>query len=213
MPPAPPKPRLRGRIHQVAFFASFPAGASLLAFAETPAVRVATAIYAASLSLLYGASALLHRLDWQPRMLRRMRALDHSAIFLLIAGTNTAFAFLALEGTWRIALLSVVWTGAAVGIVLKALRVDGFRITAAVLYLGTGWVGILAAPVFLPVLGTLRAILLVAGGVLYTTGLAVLALRRPDPVPHVFGYHEVWHAMVVAASLCHYAVVLLLLIG
>lgn len=192
---------------------SVPAGASLVALAQTPALRVATAIYAASLSLLYGASALLHRRDWAPRLLDRMRKIDHSAIFLLIAGTNTAFAFLTLEGASRIALLSLVWTGAAVGIVLKALRIDGFRATAATLYVGTGWVAIAAAPLFLPVLGPLRAALLVAGGVLYTAGFVVLGLRRPDPIPHVFGYHEVWHAMVVAASLCHYTVVLLLLLG
>jgi len=213
MLPTPGKPRLRGRIHQVAFFVSFPAGASLVALAQTPAARVVAAVYAASLTLLYGASALLHRMDWAPRLLARMRRLDYSAIFLLIAGTNTAFAFLALEGAWRVGLLSVVWAGAAAGIVLKTVRVDGFQITAPVLYLALGWVGIVAAPVYLPVLGALKASLLVSGGLLYTLGLVVLSLKRPDPVPHVYGYYEVWHTMVVAASLCHYLVVLLLIMG
>lgn len=210
---ASPKPRLRGRIHQVAFFVSFPAGASLVALADTPAARVVTSVYAASLTLLYGTSALLHRLDWRPRVLPRMRKLDHSAIFLLIAGTYTAFAFLALQGTWRIAILSIVWGGAAAGIVLKSISVKRFQVATAVLYIATGWVGIAAVPVFLPLLGVFRATLLVAGGVLYTAGALVLLLRRPDPIPHVFGYHEVWHAMVVLASLCHYAVILLLVLG
>ena len=213
MLPTPGKPRLRGRIHQVAFFVSLPAGASLMALAQTPASRIVTAIYAASLTLLYGASALLHRMDWAPRLLARMRKLDYSAIFLLIASTNTALAFLALEGAWRIVLLSIVWAGAAAGIVLKTMRVDGFQITAPVLYLALGWVGIVAAPVYLPVLGVLKASLLVTGGVLYTLGLVVLSLKRPDPVPHVYGYYEVWHTMVVVASLCHYLVVLLLILG
>lgn len=209
----PPTPRLRGRIHQIAFFVSVPAGASLVTLAQTPADRIATAIYAASLTLLYGTSALLHRLDWRPRVKRLMRKLDHSAIFLLIAGTYTAFAILALQGAWRIAILSIVWGGAAAGIVLKTVSVERFQIAAAVLYIVTGWAGIAAVPDFLPLLGIFRAALLVAGGVLYTAGALVLLLRRPDPIPHVFGYHEVWHAMVVLASLCHYAVLLLLVLG
>lgn len=208
-----PKPRLRGRIHQVAFFVSFPAGASLVALAQTPAARVVTAVYATTLTLLYGASALLHRLNWAPRVLPRMRKLDHSAIFLLIAGTYTAFAFLALHGPWRIVVLALVWSGAAAGIVLKSISVDRFQITAAILYIVTGWVGIAAIPFVLPSLGLLKVGLLLAGGILYTAGALIFALRRPDPIPHVFGYHEVWHAMVVAASLCHYAVLLLLVVG
>ncbi|HEX6263613.1 MAG TPA: hemolysin III family protein [Actinomycetota bacterium] len=207
------KPRLRGRIHQVAFFVSFPAGASLIALADSPAARVVTAVYAASLTLLYGTSTLLHRLDWRPRVKTLMRKLDHSAIFLLIAGTYTAFAFLALQGTWRIAVLSIVWGGAAAGIVLKGISVERFQVVTAVLYIVTGWVGIVAIAVFLPLLGAFRAALLVAGGVLYTAGALVLLLRRPDPIPHVFGYHEIWHAMVVLASLCHYTVILLLVLG
>lgn len=213
MLPTPRKPRLRGRIHQVAFFVSLPAGASLIALAQTPASRIVTAIYAASLTLLYGASALLHRMDWAPRLLARMRKLDYSAIFLLIAGTNTALAFLALEGAWRVVLLSVVWAGAVAGIALKTFRVDGFQITAPVLYLALGWVGVVAAPVYLTVLGMLKTTLLALGGVLYTVGFVVLTRRRPDPVPDVYGYYEVWHTFVVAASLCHYTVVLLLLLG
>jgi hemolysin III len=174
--------------------------------------RVAAAVFAVALSGLYAASALLHRLNWAPHMLRRMRKLDYSAIFLLIAGSNTAFALLVLDGPWRVALLVTVWTGAAVGVLLKLLRVDGFRVAVATLYLFLGWVGILAAPAALPRLGVARALLLAAGGALYTLGFVVLARRRPDPIPHVYGYYEVWHTMVVAASLCHYTLVLLLIL-
>ena len=207
------KPRLRGRLHQVAFFLSLPAGVGIVAAARTAGARIGALVYAVSLSALYGASALLHRLDWQPHMLRRMRQLDYSAIFVLIAGSNTAFAILVLNGPWRIGLLLTVWTGAAVGILLKLLHVDGFRVAVSTLYLFLGWVGILAAPIVLPQLGPLRAGLLAAGGILYTLGFLVLARRRPDPIPHVYGYYEVWHTAVVAASACHYTLLLLLVLG
>lgn len=197
----------------MAFFVSLPAGIGIVAAARTAGARIGALVYAVSLTALYAASALLHRIDWQPRLLARMRRLDYSAIFLLIAGSNTAFALLVLEGPLRAALLVTVWTGAAVGVLLKLLRVDGFRVAVATLYLFLGWVGIVTAPIALPRLGPLRALLLAGGGILYTIGFVVLARRRPDPVPHVFGYYEIWHAMVVAASACHYALVLLLVLA
>lgn len=197
----------------MAFFVSIPAGIGLVAAARTAGHRIGALVYAMTLSGLFAASAALHRRNWGPRMLRLMRQLDYTAIFLLIAGSHTAFALLLLEGPWRTGILITVWTGAVAGAFLKLLRVDGFRVAVSTLYLFLGWVGIVTAPIVLPRLGPLRALLLAAGGILYTVGFVVLARRRPDPIPHVFGYYEIWHTMVVAASACHYALLLLLILS
>jgi hemolysin III len=204
------KPRLRGRLHQVAFFVSLPAGAGLIAAAQTSIARVAVSIFAVALSCLYAASAALHRVSWPPKVHAWMRRLDYSAIFLLIAGTMTAFAFLALDGAFRWTMLTVGWAGAVTGIVLKMLRVDGFTIPVAILNLGMGWILLVAAPEFLPRLSLAAELLLLAGGLCYTIGFVVLARRRPDPRPAVFGYYEVWHTLVIAGSACHYALLLML---
>lgn len=181
-----------------------------MATARPGAARVATAVYALSLAGLFASSAAYHLLRWSPTALQRMRRLDHSMIFLLIAGTYTAIGALALRGTWRIAILGLVWTGALVGIALKTIKIDGFRRTGGTLYIALGWAVILALPQVLREVEALPLLLIVAGGVLYTVGAVVLLRRSPDPRPLVFGYHEIWHAFVVAASLCHYVAILLI---
>jgi hemolysin III len=208
----PEFPRLRGRLHQVAFFVAVPAGVALVAAAPSALARVAAAIYAVSLAGLYGTSALYHRLPWSPRARRWMRRLDHSMIFVLIAGTYTPFSLLVLTGAWRVALLSVVWAGAAVGIALKMVRIDGLKAVTATLYIGLGWMVVVASPQILRGLSPVGTVLLVAGGLLYTLGAIVFASRRPDPSPAVFGYHEVWHSMVIGGSLCHFLAVLLVVL-
>jgi hemolysin III len=209
----PPVPRFRGRLHQVAFFVAVPAGVALVTAAPNALSRTAAAIFAASLAGLYGTSALYHRMPWSPRARGWMKRLDHSMIFVLIAGTYTPFSLLVLSGTWRVAVLSVVWAGAAVGIVLKMVRIDGLKALAATLYIGLGWMVVVASPQMVRGLPPAAVALVATGGILYTTGAIVLATHRPDPSPAVFGYHEVWHAMVVGASLCHFAAVFLVVLA
>jgi hemolysin III len=206
-------PRFRGRLHQAAFFVAVPAGVALVTAAPTALSRTAAAIFAASLAGLYGTSALYHRMPWSPRARGWMKRLDHSMIFVLIAGTYTPFSLLVLSGTWRVAVLSVVWAGAAVGIVLKMVRIDGLKALAATLYIGLGWMVVVASPQMVRGLPPVAVALVATGGILYTIGAIVLATHRPDPSPTVFGYHEIWHAMVVGASLCHFAAVFLVVLA
>ena len=202
------RPRLRGVSHQWAFFFSLAAGFSLVVAAPAGEATVAAAIYAASVAALFGTSALYHRVTWATASARRwMRRLDHSMIFLLIAGTYTPFALLVLDGTLATVILVVVWAGALGGIVLKLVWIDAPKVVVAAVYVVLGWVAVVALPDLVDELGVASTVLVVAGGMLYTAGAAVYALRRPDPVPAVFGYHEIFHALVIAAAALQYAVV------
>lgn len=204
---------MRGRLHQIAFICSIPMGVTLVALGRTGLARVGTAVYAVSVSALFGVSASYHRIPWSPRARLWMRKLDHSTIFVLIAGSYTPFSLLALRGAWRISILSVVWGAALVGILLMMIRIERMDRFGMVLYLALGWTALIALPQLLSSLSTAGAVLLFAGGILYTVGAVILALRRPDPNPRVFGYHEIWHSMVIGGSLCHYVTILLLAIG
>lgn len=201
------RPRLRGVIHQYAFFVSLALGVALIAGADGARARTGAIVFAACVSVMLGISALYHRVAWPPAPRRWLRRLDHAAIFLLIAGTYTPFGLVALEGAWRIAVLAVVWSGAAAALVLKVAWVDAPRWVAAVLAVALGWVGVVALPELHGDAGIAGLALLAIGGVLYTVGALVYARRRPDPVPHVFGYHELFHVLVVAAAACQYAAV------
>jgi len=205
-------PRLRGRLHQVAFFASIPAGVALVVAARSWPARAGVLVYALSLTAMFGTSAALHRLRWSPRARLRMDRLDRTMIYVLIAGSYTPVCLLALRPGWRVALLALVWTGAAVGIalVLRWNRRRGTGVVRMVLYLGLGWMSVLVLPELARTLGLGRLALVVLGGLLYTVGAIVLIRRRPDPSPRVFGYHEVWHACTVAAGACHYTLIWLL---
>jgi hemolysin III len=205
------KPRLRGWFHTVAFFASVPAGVALVLVARDTGARATALVYALSLTGVFAASAAYHRIRWSVPALRRMKRLDHSMIFVLIAGTYTPVCALALRAPSSVVLLSVVWAGAAVGIALKIASIDGLHALSGTLYLVLGWLAVLALPQLVRTLSPAATTLMIAGGLLYTLGAFVLARRRPDPAPRVFGYHEVWHAFMVAAAGCHYAMVLLLL--
>jgi hemolysin III len=205
-------PRLRGRLHQVAFFASIPAGIALVLVARSWPARIGVLVYALSLTAMFGTSAAFHRLRWSPRARLRMDRLDRTMIYVLIAGSYTPVCLLALRPGWRVALLALVWTGAAVGIALVLWwnRHRGIGVVRMVLYLGLGWMSVLVLPELSRTLGLGQLALAVMGGVLYTVGAVVLIRRRPDPSPRVFGYHEVWHAFTVAAGACHYALIWLL---
>jgi hemolysin III len=202
-------PRFRGRIHQIAFFVSIPMGIALVLAARSTAATAVAAVYAASLTALFGASAAYHRGRWSDGARRWMKRLDHSMIYVLIAASYTPVAVLALGGPWEVVLLSVAWGGATVGVTLKLLRPEGLRVPGAVLYMALGWLALVALPQLLRELSATEFGLMVTGGVLYTVGAIVLASRRPDPHPGVFGYHEIWHALQVTAAACHYAMIAL----
>jgi hemolysin III len=199
------RPRLRGVLHQYAFFASLLTGIPLVAAAPTPSARFAATAFAASVAAMFGVSAVYHRVTWRPRPRAWMARLDHATIYVLIAGTYTPYALLALSGAWRVVVLAVVWSGAAAAIVLKFAWVDAPKALAAALGVALGWAGVAALPQLVEEVGAAATVLVVAGGALYTAGAVVYALRRPDPLPAVFGYHELFHALVVAGVACHYA--------
>jgi hemolysin III len=201
------RPRLRGVIHQHAFFVALALGAALVLGSDPGRARTGAAVFAGSVAAMLGISALYHRVVWPPRARRWIRRLDHAAIFLLIAGTYTPFALVALGGAWRVTVLAVVWIGAAAAIVLKVAWLDAPRWLAAVIAVALGWVGAVALPELHADAGVAALALLAAGGVLYTAGAVVYARKRPDPAPAIFGYHELFHALVVAAALCQYGAV------
>lgn len=198
------RPRFRGRSHQIAFFLSLAAGGVLVAAADGSRQRLAAIVFAASVASMFGASALYHRVLWTPARRRWMARLDHGAIYLLIAGTYTPFGLIVLSGTWRVAVLAVVWSGAGAAICLKLAWVSAPKWLAAAMGVALGWVGIAAFPQMLDRIDPAGTALLVGGGACYTIGSIVYALRRPDPVPAVFGYHEVFHALVVVAVALQY---------
>lgn len=203
----PTKPRLRGKSHGVAFFVALLAGIALVAAAEGQTAKIACAVYAASLCLLLGVSALYHLVNWTaPAARQRMRRLDHSAIFVLIAGTYTPLAFtLDPDSTFR--MLAVAWTGAALGVLKALFWVHGPKWIVAVLAVAVGWLAVFYAVPLLGTIGLGPVLWMGLGGVLYSLGALVYALKRPDPWPSTFGYHEVFHALVIAAAICHFIAV------
>jgi hemolysin III len=202
------KPRLRGVSHEWAFFLSIGLGAALIVAAEGTRATVAVAIYAVSLSALFGVSALYHRITWRrPQVRLWMRRLDHTMIFLLIAGTVTPFALLVLDGGFAKALLVAVWVGALAGIVVELIWLDAPKWVAAAVYVAVGLIGAVAFPEIVARAGLGAGILIAAGGILYVTGAVIYALQRPDPRPAVFGYHEIFHVLVIAAAASHFAAV------
>ena len=201
------KPRLRGVFHQYAFYVAAVAGIVLVAVSDSTRELLATWIYAFALAAMFGISALYHRVDWRSARVRTwMRRLDHSTILLLIAGTYTPFALLAFHGRLADAILVVVWAGAAAGLVLNLAWVDAPKWLTALVFVALGWVGVVAVPEMLD-LGVAPAVLVFAGGGLYTLGAVTYALRRPNPVPHVFGYHEIFHVLVIAAAAAHFVAI------
>lgn len=198
------KPRLRGVSHEIAFAASVGLGVAIVLSADGARSLASAIIFASCVTLMFGASALYHRPTWTPRARAWLARIDHAGIYLLIAGTYTPFGLLVLSTGWAIPVLAIVWTGAVAAILLKLFWVHAPKWLSAVIGVGLGWVGVVA----LPELARLHAValtLLVLGGLLYTAGAIVYARRRPDPVPHVFGYHELFHVLVIAAVGCQYA--------
>jgi hemolysin III len=205
-----PKPTWRGRIHLVAFLVSIPAGLALVLLSEGVSAHVGAAIFAVSLVGLFGVSAIYHTGNWAPDVKARLRRMDHAMIFVLIAGSYTPLMLLALQPAWGISLLAIVWTVAVVGVTLALARFGALNRLGGYLYIGMGWIVVIALPAVVTSLSSSELALLFAGGVLYTVGAIGLRLNRPNPRPLVFGYHEVWHAMTVAAAACHFTLVAML---
>ena len=201
------KPRLRGLSHALAFVAAVPLGIVLILEAETARGRLAAAVFATSVVTMFGASAFYHSPNWSVGPRRWLRRFDHAGIYLLIAGTYTPFGLLVLEGYWEFLVLGVVWTGALAAIVFKFGWVDAPKWISAVLGVTLGWVGVIMFPQLLDDIGLGGSALVLVGGLLYTIGAVVYATRRPDPYPSVFGFHEVFHVLVIAAVACQYAAV------
>jgi hemolysin III len=200
------KPLLRGWLHAVAFPLVVAAGTVLVVLAPDGRVRAACGVYLAASALLFGVSAVYHRGRWSPRALLALKRFDHANIFLIIAGTYTPFAFLVLQGALRIAVLAVVWAGAVGGIALSVLWPAAPRWLLAPIYIGMGWAGVFVVPQLLAA-GPAVLTLVVVGGGLYSVGGLIYALRRPDPAPRIFGFHEIFHALTIAAYIVHYVAV------
>jgi hemolysin III len=209
-PSAITKPRLRGMLHAVAFPVSLVTGLVLVvAVAGTTQERIGCAVYALSCSLLFGVSALYHRGHWDARTHALLRRLDHSNIFVLIAGTYTPVSLALLDGTARTVVLAVVWTGAVAGVAFRVLWLSAPHWLYTPCYVALGWVAVAVMPELGRNGGGAVVALLVTGGLAYSLGAVAYALRRPNPVPGVFGYHEVFHTGTLVGFACHYAAVVL----
>ncbi|KJY34867.1 MULTISPECIES: hemolysin III family protein [unclassified Streptomyces] len=202
--PAPLKPKWRGWLHAAMFPATVAAGIVLICLAEPGPARVACAIYSASAWLLFGVSAVYHRFTWGPRGDAILRRLDHANIFLIIAGTYTPFTILLLDGAARQLLLWAVWGGALAGIAFRVFWVGAPRWLYTPVYIALGWAAAFFLPDFLHAGGVAVIVLMIVGGVLYSIGGVVYGLKRPDPSPRWFGFHEVFHAFTLGAFITQY---------
>lgn len=201
------RPLLRGWMHLVCFFLAIPAGVIVVALASSPRARVAAAVYAVGLVALFGVSGAYHRGPWSPTWRRRMQRLDHATIFVMIAGSYTPMCLLVLDSWIAVALLVAAWSGAVIGGVLayRNDRISWFCRNA--LYVVLGWFAVVAIPQLVNRLAVTELILVGVGGLLFSLGALGLATRWPDPFPRIFGYHEVWHTLVVAAVVCQFVAI------
>ncbi|MDX2531312.1 PAQR family membrane homeostasis protein TrhA [Streptomyces europaeiscabiei] len=203
------KPRLRGWLHAGVFPLALVGGIVLIAVSRTGAAAAACSVYAVSACLLFGTSGVYHRGTWGPRGEAVLRRLDHANIFLIIAGTYTPLAVLLLPEGRQWVLLMVVWAGALVGIAFRVLWIGAPRWLYTPCYIALGWVAVFNLPDFARTGGTAVVVLVIAGGLLYTLGAVVYGLKRPNPAPAWFGFHEVFHALTIAAFTAHYTAILL----
>lgn len=201
------RPLLRGYFHAAAAAAAALGLVALVLRSDSPAAYASSAIFASSMVLLYGTSATYHTITWGRRMRSLLKRLDHSMIFVLIAGTYTPFCLLVANQAWGITLLAIIWSVALAGTVMKTAWPGAPRWLSVLVYASVGWMAAIASAQLFAWLGPLPLSLLAAGGLLYTLGGVTYALRRPDPLPRVFGYHEVFHLLVIAGSALHYATV------
>jgi len=198
------KPKLRGWMHAASAPLTLAAGIVLVVLSPTLSARIGSAVFTASALLLFTVSGVYHRGTWSPRVWRFLRRFDHANIFVLIAGSYTPFTLLLLHGTDRVVLLSVVWAGAVLGVLFRVLWNDAPRWLYTPIYVALGWAAVFYFPDFVSGASTPVLVLLVVGGGLYTLGGLVYGLKRPDPFPRWFGFHEVFHTLTIAAFVTHY---------
>jgi hemolysin III len=204
--PARVKPRLRGVFHEAAFYTFAVLAVPLVITAQEGKARLSAAVFALCVALCFGASALYHRPTWQPRARSWLARADHAGIYLLIAGTYTPFGLLVLSRNWAIPVLTIVWAGSLAAILLKLFRPTLSKKVSAAIGLGLGWVAVAAISQLLKLPWPGLALLLI-GGLAYSVGAVVYALRKPDPFPRVLGYHEVFHLLTLVAVGCQYAAI------
>ncbi|MFD7921598.1 hemolysin III family protein [Streptomyces sp. NPDC059740] len=201
---APLKPRLRGWLHAGMFPAALFSGVLLTAFAGSPRGRVACAVYTLTACLLFGISALYHRGNWGPRAGGILRRLDHANIFLIIAGTYTPFTILLMPGTRGEIMLWAIWAAALAGIAFRVFWVGAPRWLYTPCYIAMGWAAIFFLPDYLHAGGVAVLVLVLVGGLLYSAGGVIYGIKRPNPSPRWFGFHEVFHSLTLAAFVVHY---------
>jgi hemolysin III len=201
------KPLLRGVLHQIGFSISLVLGTLLIVGSGGASEHVAASVFAGSVTVCFGLSALYHRVNWKPRVRLWMRRADHAGVYLLIAGTYTPICLLALDGAWRFVVLAVVWVAAAAAIIFKFVWVDAPKWLAAVIGIALGWAGVALLPVLATRVHPAAIVLLALGGIAYTVGAVIYARRRPDPAPSVFGYHEIFHALTIVGVSCQYVAI------
>lgn len=201
------KPLLRGRLHLGALLVAVPAVIVLIVVARGATATTSAAVYGTTLVALFAISSAYHRFDPQSRWCLVLRRLDHAMIYLLIAGSYTPFAAVAIGGKLGVALIATVWSLALLGVALKLRWFDRTHGVGSALYIGIGWLAIVAAPAMIHRVSGISLTLVVLGGIAYTGGAIILGTRRPDPFPRVFGYHEVWHALTIAAAALHYVAI------
>jgi hemolysin III len=205
--PLEARPLLRGVLHEIGLGAALVVGTLLIVGADGGRPSVAASIFAGSVALMLGASTLYHRVTWRPRARLWMRRVDHAGVYALIAGTYTAVGLISLHGVLKWTVLSIVWAGALAATLTKFCWVHSPKWLSVLIGVSLGWVGLAALPQLVSTAGPAAVALLLAGGVAYTAGAIVYAKRRPDPVPTVFGYHEVFHALTLVAIACQYVAV------
>jgi hemolysin III len=206
-PPVAATPRFRGVAHLVAFVAAVPVGLVLVVHARAGVAQAGAAVFAVSVTMMLGVSSLFHRGSWTLGRKRWIGHLDHAMIYVLIAATYTPFALLVVHGDWRLPILALVWGGAVAATAARVLRPDAPAGVSAATCVALGWISLIVLPQVVERIGVGATSLLAAGGVAYTAGAVVYARRRPDPFPHVFGFHEVFHVLVVVALACQYSTV------
>jgi len=201
------RPRLRGVSHRIAFYVTLVAGAVLVKMSGDRRTMIVTAIYVALLAGMFGVSATLHRNDWPPRAFNWLRRADHAMIFACIAGTYTPLCLLGIDSPSGTRLLVLAWSGAALGILRAMLWPHAPRLVSSGLFVAVGWVMIAYFPELHTALDPVPFALVLAGGVWFTVGAIVYLFRWPDPWPRTFGYHEVFHIMIIVGCICHFVAV------
>jgi hemolysin III len=198
------KPKLRGWMHAASAPLTLAAGIVLVVLSPTASTRIGSAVFATSALVLFTVSGIYHRGTWSPKVWRFLRRFDHANIFLLIAGSYTPFTLLLLQGADRVVLLSVVWTGAVLGVLFRVVWNDAPRWLYTPIYIALGWAAVFYFGDFVDTASTAVLVLMAVGGGLYTLGGVVYGIKRPDPFPRWFGFHEVFHTLTIAAFVSHY---------